>query len=109
MDKVRHGLDIPMLIARFASHEQLARERTLMDRWTRIYQRFNEVLSGIVTVKSFAMEERVRFGVESAGHVRWRLVFRARSGGRRRRGQWLRSSSAISSSRVGAPLRRGRP
>jgi ATP-binding cassette subfamily B protein len=29
-----------------------------MDRWVKIYQRFNEVLSGIITVKSFAMEER---------------------------------------------------
>jgi ATP-binding cassette subfamily B protein len=49
---------VPMIIARAASHEQLARERNLMERWTRIYQRFNEVLSGIVTVKSFAMEDR---------------------------------------------------
>jgi ATP-binding cassette subfamily B protein len=49
---------VPVMIARWASHGQLARERTLMERWTRIYQRFNEVLSGIVTVKSFAMEDR---------------------------------------------------
>ncbi len=49
---------VPVIIARAASHEQLARERNLMERWTRIYQRFNEVLSGIVTVKSFAMEDR---------------------------------------------------
>jgi ATP-binding cassette subfamily B protein len=49
---------VPVAIARFASHDQIARERTLMERWTRIYQRFNEVLSGIATVKSFAMEDR---------------------------------------------------
>jgi ATP-binding cassette subfamily B protein len=49
---------IPVIIARFASHDQLARERNLLDRWTKIYQRFNEVLSAIVTVKSFAMEDR---------------------------------------------------
>jgi ATP-binding cassette subfamily B protein len=49
---------IPMLIARLASHDQIARERTLLERWTKIYQRFNEVLSAIVTVKSFSMEDR---------------------------------------------------
>ncbi|OJH42379.1 ABC transporter ATP-binding protein [Cystobacter ferrugineus] len=49
---------IPVLIARKAAPVQTRREQTLMDRWTKIYARFNEVLSGIVTVKSFAMEER---------------------------------------------------
>jgi ATP-binding cassette subfamily B protein len=49
---------LPVLIAQWAAPRQTARERGLMDRWVRIYQRFNEVLSGIVTVKSFAMEER---------------------------------------------------
>ncbi len=49
---------IPVLIARRAAPVQTQREQTLMDRWTKIYARFNEVLSGIVTVKSFAMEER---------------------------------------------------
>jgi ATP-binding cassette subfamily B protein len=49
---------LPVLIARWAGPRQTARERNLMDRWVKIYQRFNEVLSGIVTVKSFAMEER---------------------------------------------------
>jgi len=49
---------LPVLIARWAAPRQTARERNLMDRWVKIYQRFNEVLSGIVTVKSFAMEER---------------------------------------------------
>jgi ATP-binding cassette subfamily B protein len=49
---------VPVIIARLASNDQLARERTLMERWARVYQRFNETLSAIVTVKSFAMEDR---------------------------------------------------
>jgi ATP-binding cassette subfamily B protein len=48
---------IPVLIARKAAPVQTQREQTLMERWAKIYGRFNEVLSGIVTVKSFAMEE----------------------------------------------------
>ncbi len=48
----------PLLIARAAGPHQLARERQLMQAWVRIYARFNEVLSGILTVKSFAMESR---------------------------------------------------
>ncbi|HET7753764.1 MAG TPA: ABC transporter ATP-binding protein [Anaeromyxobacteraceae bacterium] len=54
---------LPALVAGFAAPVQTRRERSLLDRWVRIYARFNEVLSGIVTVKSFAMEdaERRRF------------------------------------------------
>jgi ATP-binding cassette, subfamily B, bacterial len=54
---------MPALIAAFAAPEQTRRERTLLDSWARIYSRFNEVLSGIITVRSFAMEdsERQRF------------------------------------------------
>ncbi len=48
----------PALITRWAATRQTAREKNLMDRWVKIYARFNEVLSGIVAVKSFAMEER---------------------------------------------------
>jgi ATP-binding cassette, subfamily B, bacterial len=48
----------PALLTRWAATRQTEREKTLMDRWVKIYARFNEVLSGIVTVKSFAMEER---------------------------------------------------
>lgn len=40
-----------------ATPEQTRRERVLPNQWARIYSRFNEVLSGIVTVRSFAMEE----------------------------------------------------
>jgi ATP-binding cassette subfamily B protein len=54
---------VPAIVAAFAAPAQTRRERSLLDRWVRIYARFNEVLSGIVTVKSFAMEdaERRRF------------------------------------------------
>src|SRR3954453_21935802 len=54
---------VPALIAMRAGPEQTRRERTLLDRWAHIYSRFNEVLSGIVVVRSFAMEdaEKSRF------------------------------------------------
>ncbi len=54
---------LPGVVAAFAAPRQTRREKGLLDRWVRIYSRFNEVLSGIVTVKSFAMEdaERKRF------------------------------------------------
>ena len=54
---------IPALISHWAAAEQMGRERVLLNRWARIYSRFNEVLSGIVTVKSFTMEEeeKMRF------------------------------------------------
>ncbi len=48
---------LPALIARVAAPMQQLREKTLLERWARIYSRFNEVLSGIVTVRSFAMED----------------------------------------------------
>ena len=54
---------LPGLIAARAAPEQTQRERTLLDRWAHIYSRFNEVLSGILIVRSFAMEdaEKARF------------------------------------------------
>ncbi|ACM18693.1 ABC transporter, ATP-binding/membrane protein [Geotalea daltonii FRC-32] len=54
---------LPALIGVFASKEQTARESSLLYRWGVVFSRFNEVLAGIVTVKSFAMEdaERKRF------------------------------------------------
>ncbi len=54
---------LPAWIATRAAPEQTRRERNLLDRWARIYSRFNEVLSGLVTVRSFAMEdmEKQRF------------------------------------------------
>jgi ATP-binding cassette subfamily B protein len=54
---------VPAIITAFATPEQTRRERTLLDQWAKIYSRFNEVLSGILTVRSFAMEdmEKKRF------------------------------------------------
>jgi len=49
---------LPALIGAWAAREQTERERELMDRWTRLFARFNEVLTGIVVVKSFVAEER---------------------------------------------------
>src|SRR3954468_777780 len=64
---------IPAIIAAFGAPEQTRRDRILLDRWASIYSRFNEVLSGIVTVRSFAMEdsEKTRFlrEVSSANNV----------------------------------------
>ncbi|MCU7495063.1 MAG: ABC transporter ATP-binding protein [Ignavibacteria bacterium] len=54
---------LPAIIAAYAAPKQTQREQNLLDRWVRIYSRFNEVLSGIITVRSFAMEdaEKQRF------------------------------------------------
>jgi ATP-binding cassette, subfamily B, bacterial len=64
---------VPAIIAAFASPEQVRRERKLLDQWSKIYGRFNEVLSGILTVRSFAMEdaEKQRFlsDVDKANRV----------------------------------------
>lgn len=54
---------MPALVATLAAPAQRGREHFLMNKWGQIYSRFNEVLSGIVTVRSFAMEdyEKSRF------------------------------------------------
>ncbi|MDB4976173.1 MAG: transporter [Myxococcaceae bacterium] len=49
---------LPALLGAWASREQMQRERGLLERWTRVFSRFNEVLAGIVVVKSFVMEEQ---------------------------------------------------
>ena len=51
---------LPALVGAFAAREQTEREHQLMRRWTRIFSRFNEALSGILVVKSFVMEDRER-------------------------------------------------
>jgi ATP-binding cassette subfamily B protein len=48
---------LPAVIGAKAAPEQTQRERRLVERWSSIYSRFNEVLTGIATVKSCAMEE----------------------------------------------------
>lgn len=64
---------LPGIIAAWAGPEQMRRERQLLERWSKIYSRFNEVLSGIVTVRSFSMEdaEKKRFlqEVDAANRV----------------------------------------
>lgn len=64
---------LPAIITALATPEQTRRERTLLDQWAKIYSRFNEVLTGILTVRSFAMEdmEKKRFlsDVDAANRV----------------------------------------
>jgi ATP-binding cassette subfamily B protein len=64
---------LPALIGGFAAREQTRREHGLMQRWTNLFSRFNEVLGGILVVKSFVMEEREkrRFlsGVDEANQL----------------------------------------
>jgi ATP-binding cassette subfamily B protein len=66
-------LPIPALVGVWAAPAQTTRDQSLLDRWRKIYARFNEVLGGIATVKSFAMEqeEKRRFmrEVEGANRV----------------------------------------
>lgn len=54
---------LPVIIAALASPPQVKRERVLLNIWGNIYSRFNEVLSGILTVRSFTREdyEKERF------------------------------------------------
>jgi ATP-binding cassette subfamily B protein len=49
---------LPALVGARAAKEQGQREQALLDRWVKIFSRFNEVLSGMLVVKSFAMEEQ---------------------------------------------------
>ena len=51
-------LPLPALIGVWAAKEQADRERKLADRWSRLYSRFAEVMSGIVTVKACGAERR---------------------------------------------------
>lgn len=64
---------LPAIIAALAAPNQTRREKILLDRWAGLYSRFNEVLSGILTVRSFAKEdyEKRRFlrGVREANRV----------------------------------------
>jgi ATP-binding cassette, subfamily B, bacterial len=78
-------IPVPALIGAWAASHQTTRDGALLDRWSKIYARFNEVLGGIATVKSFAMEnhEKQRFmtDVEAANQLVVRgVVFDARIG-----------------------------
>jgi ATP-binding cassette, subfamily B, bacterial len=48
---------LPALIQAKAAPMQVVRDRSLLERWSRIYSRFGEVLGGLVMVRSFAMED----------------------------------------------------
>jgi ATP-binding cassette, subfamily B, bacterial len=64
---------LPAIIGARAAPEQIRRERRLVQRWSSIYSRFNEVLAGMMTVKGFGMEdaEKHRFlqGVREGNEV----------------------------------------
>ncbi len=64
---------LPALIGARAAPEQMRRERRLVQRWSSIYSRFNEVLAGMMTVKGYAMEEeekrRFLHGVRQGNEV----------------------------------------
>jgi ATP-binding cassette, subfamily B, bacterial len=64
---------VPALVGARAAPEQVQRERRLVERWSSIYGRFNEVLAGMMTVKGYGMEEaeRQRFlqGVQEGNEV----------------------------------------
>ena len=64
---------IPALIGALAAPEQIRRERRLVERWSSIYGRFNEVLAGMMTVKGFGMEDaekrRLLDGVREGNEV----------------------------------------
>jgi ATP-binding cassette, subfamily B, bacterial len=57
---------LPALIGVWAAREQTGRDRDLRDRWTRIFSRFGEALSGVATLKAFGAEttEAERFLTE---------------------------------------------
>jgi ATP-binding cassette subfamily B protein len=69
---------LPALIGAKAAPEQMRRERRLVERWSSIYSRFNEVLAGIMTVKGCVMEdeEKRRFlqGVREGNEIMRRGV-----------------------------------
>jgi ATP-binding cassette subfamily B protein len=48
---------LPALIGMRAAREQTRRDRVLLDHWTATFGRWTEVLTGIRTVKGFAMED----------------------------------------------------
>ena len=76
----------PALLGARVAGTQTSRDQALLNRWQKIYGRFNEVLGGIDTVKSFAMEheEKQRFmrDVDAANElVSQGVTFDTRVGG----------------------------
>jgi ATP-binding cassette subfamily B protein len=66
-------LPVAPLIGAWAAREQTHRERALLDQWASLLARLNEVLSGMLLVKSCAKEEEEKnafcAGVEQANGV----------------------------------------
>jgi ATP-binding cassette subfamily B protein len=90
---------MPALIAARAAPEQTVRERSLLDQWARIYSRFAEVLSGIVTVRSFVMEDSERRRFLSAVRTANQEVI---SGVRKDSGYAAASGLVLTLARIGA-------
>jgi ATP-binding cassette subfamily B protein len=67
---------LPVIVGALAAREQTTRERWLMEQWTSLYSRLSEVLSGIRTVKAFAMEELERRRFLPGQHDGIRIVQR---------------------------------
>jgi ATP-binding cassette subfamily B protein len=90
---------VPPIIGAWAVREQAHRDRTLMERWASLLSRLNEVLSGMLLVKSCAMEEEEKNafldGVERANDV-------AITGGIRDAGSNAAKGVAMIVARVGA-------
>jgi ATP-binding cassette subfamily B protein len=90
---------VPPIIGAWAVREQAHRDRTLMERWASLLSRLNEVLSGMLLVKSCAMEEEEKNafleGVDQANDV-------AISGGIRDAGSNAAKGVAMIVARVGA-------
>jgi ATP-binding cassette subfamily B protein len=90
---------VPPIIGAWAVREQAHRDRTLMERWASLLSRLNEVLSGMLLVKSCAMEEEEKNafldGVDQANDV-------ATTGGIRDAGSNAAKGVAMIVARVGA-------
>jgi ATP-binding cassette subfamily B protein len=90
---------VPPIIGAWAVREQADRDRTLMERWASLLSRLNEVLSGMLLVKSCGMEEEEKNafvdGVDQANDV-------AIHGGIRDAGSNAAKGVAMIVARVGA-------
>jgi ATP-binding cassette subfamily B protein len=67
---------LPALIGMLAAPEQTRRQHTLLDAWTALYARLYEVLAGIGTVRSFAMETQEYEVFLAAQDENYRIVKR---------------------------------
>ena len=91
---------LPALIGARAAPEQIQRERRLVERWSSIYGRFNEVLAGMMTVKVFDMEEAEKRALPRRACARATRWFGAASG--RTRETARSAASAATAARLAA-------